>query len=110
LLATRLADGSDGDTAPELTRVCAVRRGTVFSISATNAQVSLAIDGIVYTIEGSGILSGSWDSAVTHQSVSDIAPAGSGLPDLTTGWQYHTFSAFNGLQGRGFLRAGVAKP
>lgn len=47
---------------------------------------------------------------VTHQGVADIAPAGSGLPDLTTGWQYHTFSAFNGLQGSGFLRVVVANP
>ncbi|MCX6866000.1 MAG: hypothetical protein NTV46_07225 [Verrucomicrobia bacterium] len=73
--------------------------------------MSLTIDGLVYTIEGSRTLIGAWDSEVIDQGASDAAPAGSALLDLGgTGWQYHTFSAFNGLSGKGFLRAGVAKP
>jgi hypothetical protein len=39
---------------------------------------------------------------------SDTAPPATGLPDLTgTGWEYHTFKldAFEGLGGKGFLRA-----
>ena len=93
-----------------LTLTCATRRGAVFAADARHAQVSAAIDGVVYTIEGSESLSGSWDSAVTHLGASDTAPAASGLPDLTSsGWQYHTFSCFSGLSPSGFLRAAVAK-
>jgi len=104
MFATRLAGGS-------LTYTCAARRGAVFAPIAGHGQVSLAIDGLIYTIEGSTTLSGDWDGVITDQGASDTAPAGSGLPDLTgTGWQYHTFSAFNGLPDRGFLRAAVAKP
>jgi hypothetical protein len=111
LLITRLLDGSDGDSALEFTVTCAVRRGAVFSANAGNAQVSLPVDGVVYTIEGGSTLQGSWNTVVTHQGASDSAPPGSGLPDLAgTGWQYHTFSSFNGLGGRGFLRAGIVKP
>jgi len=104
MFVTRLAGGS-------LTFTCAVRRGAVFSATAGQAQVSLTIDGLVYTIEGSADFAGAWNSSVSHQGVSDTAPAGSGLPALAgTGWQYHTFSAFNGLSGKGFLRARVATP
>ena len=111
LLITRLLDGSDGDSALEFTVTCAVRRGAVFSANAGNAQVSLPVDGVVYTIEGDSTLQGSWNTVVTHQGAADSAPPGSGLPDLAgTGWQYHTFSSFNGLGGRGFLRAGIVKP
>jgi len=98
---TRLADDS-------LTYTCAVRRGTVFAAGAGQARKSLSNDGLVYTIEGTDSLSGSWDGVITDQGTSDTAPAGSGLSDLTgSGWQYHTFSAFNGLAGKGFLRARV---
>lgn len=108
---TRLADGADGDLTPELTLTCAVRRGAVFAPDAGHAQVTLTIDGLVYTIEGSRTLIGAWDSEVIDQGASDAAPAGSTLSGLGgTGWQYHTFSAFNGLSGMGFLRTGVAKP
>ncbi|MCX6879485.1 MAG: hypothetical protein NTW21_37630, partial [Verrucomicrobia bacterium] len=105
------AAGGDGDLTPELTFTCAARRGAVFSPNADSAQMSLLIDGLVYTVEGSRSLAGPWDGTVNHQGTSDTAPAGSGLPDLTgTGWQYHHFSAFSGLPGSGFLRAAVAKP
>lgn len=111
LLITRLLDGSDGDSALEFTVTCAVRRGAVFSANAGNAQVSLPVDGVVYTIEGDSTLQGSWNTVVTHQGASESAPPGSGLPDLAgTGWQYHIFSSFNGLGRRGFLRAGIVKP
>jgi len=104
MFATRLAGGS-------LTYTCAVRRGAVFAPNAGQAQVSLAIDGLIYTLEGSRTLSGTWDGVINDQGASDTAPAGSSLPDLSgTGWQYHTFSAFNGLSDKGFLRATVVKP
>jgi hypothetical protein len=73
--------------------------------------MSLLIDGVVYRVEGSLAMTDPWDGVISEQGASDTAPSGSGLPDLTgTGWRYHTFSAFNGLQGRGFVRVRVAKP
>jgi len=102
LFFTRVADAS-------LLFTCAVRRGAVFAPTAGNAQVSLAIDGLVYAIEGSRTLSGNWDGLITDQGTADTAPIGSGLPDLTgSGWHYHTFSAFSGLTDKGFLRAKIA--
>jgi hypothetical protein len=106
-----LTDTGDGDFDPELTLTCAVRRGAVFASNADNAQESGSIDGIIYTIEGSSSLVGNWDSPVAFVEVSDTAPFGSGLPDLSgTAWQYHTFSGFNELPDQGFLRVRVANP
>lgn len=99
--------GTDGQ--PELVFTCAVRRSAVFSTDGSNAQVSALIDGVIYTIEGSNDLTGPWDSPVTAVgSASDTPPAGSGLPTLTTGWEYRTFSAFNGLPDKGFIRSNVS--
>ena len=107
----RLVDGPDGDPSAELTLTIAVRRGAMFTAGTNNSQVSAAVDGLVYRMEGNADLAGAWDSVITHHGYSDTPPAGSALPDLTgTGWHYHTFSAFNGLQGRGFIRIGVFAP
>jgi hypothetical protein len=63
---------------------------------------------VVYAIAGATDLAGPWEAGVTHQGGSDTPPLGSRLPDLTgTDWQYHTFSAFNGLPGTGFIRVAV---
>ena len=97
-------------TGGSLTFTCAVRRGAVFASNADHAQVSLPVDGVIYTIEGTSTLTGLWNRVVIHQGTSDTPPAGSGLPDLTgSGWKYHTFSAFNGLPACGFLHARVVK-
>ncbi|MEI7900519.1 MAG: LamG-like jellyroll fold domain-containing protein, partial [bacterium] len=111
LFATRLADGGDAGLEPELAFTFAARRGAVFAPDASRAQVSASIDGLVYTVSGSILLGGTWDSEVSHVGVSDTAPSGSSLPALyETGWQYHTFSGFNGLPGTGFLRVQVTQP
>ena len=108
---TKLADGPDGDTTPELSFTCAVRRGAAFSPGPNNAVVSASVDGLVYTIEGSSTPGGPWNAQINDLGASDTPPAASGLPDLTgSAWQYHTFSAFNGIPGKGFIRAVVAKP
>ena len=107
---TRLADGPDGNNLPELTFTCAVRRGATFSSPDGLRQISAPIDGLVYTIEATQDLTGQWNAAVTDLGASDTPPAGSGLPDLTgTLWQYHTFSACDGLNGGGFIRAAVSQ-
>jgi carbonic anhydrase/acetyltransferase-like protein (isoleucine patch superfamily) len=111
LLFRRMSDGPDDDSAPELEFTCAVRRGAGFSSSAENSRISLLIDGILYRVEGSLTMTDPWDGVISDLGASDTAPVGSGLPDLTgSGWQYHTFSAFNGLQGRGFVRVRITKP
>ena len=50
------------------------------------------------------------NSEITAGEVSNTAPAGSNLPVLTSGWQYHTFSGFNTQSDRCFLRAVITKP
>ena len=97
--------------AGKLTFTCAVRRGAVFAADPTShAQVSQPIEGMTYAIQGSRTLTGEWNSEITAGEVSNTAPAGSYLPVLTSGWQYHTFSGFNTQSDRGFLRAVITKP
>lgn len=111
LLAIRLDDGVDAGLNSELGFIFAARRGAVFTPDANHAQVSASIDGLIYTVSGSFLLSGAWDSVVTHLGVSDSPPAGTGLPDLVgSDWQYQSFSGFDGLPGTGFLRVKVIQP
>ena len=98
--------GVDPDAMPELVFTCAVRRGAVFVANGSHAEVSAAIDGVIYTVEAATDPGGPWNSVVSEVGSSDTPPAGSGLPDLTgTAWQYRIFSAFNGLVDKGFIRA-----
>ena len=111
LLFTTLKD-NNADGLKELTFTCAVRRSSSVSFSPNSDHAQTAtIDGVTYTIEGSTTLTGTWNSTVTSIGKSDSPPAGSGLPSLAgTDWEYRTFSAFNGLAGKGFLRAKVTQP
>jgi autotransporter-associated beta strand protein len=104
-------DNGDGDSDKELTFTCAVRRSALAFAATPDGAQSATIDGVTYTIEGDLDLSGTWDSAVSSIGKSDTPPAGSGLPDLTgKDWEYRTFSAFNALPTKGFLRAKVTQP
>ena len=110
LFFTQLKDNGDGDTLKELTFTCAVRRSTSVAFPASGVQTA-TIDGVTYTIEANPVLTGTWSSAVSYAGKSNTPPAGSNLPDLTgTAWEYCIFSAFNGLGGKGFIRAKVALP
>ncbi len=105
-------DNADGDSDKELTFTCAVRRSAVnFAANGDNAQESVSpIDEVTYTIEGSTTLTGTWNSVVSYVGKSDTAPSGSGLPSLAaTDWEYRTFSAFNSMANKGFLRTKVVK-
>jgi autotransporter-associated beta strand protein len=106
-------DNGDVDSDKELTFTCAVRRSASinFAANGNNAQVSMApIDEVTYTIEGSPTLTGTWNSAVSYIGKSDTAPSGSGLPSLAgTDWEYRTFSGFNGMADKGFIRAKAEK-
>ena len=109
LFFTTLKD-NNADGLKELTLTCAVRRSTNnFAADSNNAQTA-TIDGVTYIIEASATLSGTWNSTVNYIGKSDTAPAGSTLPGLTgADWEYRSFSAFNNLGSKGFLRARVSK-
>ncbi|MCX6877370.1 MAG: autotransporter-associated beta strand repeat-containing protein [Verrucomicrobia bacterium] len=101
---------NNADTLKELTFTCAVRRSTSVSFAANGDGTQTAtIDGVIYAIEGSATLAGPWASPVAFIGKSDAAPTGSGLGSLAgTDWEYCTFSAFNGIPDKGFLRARTA--
>lgn len=93
-------EDADGDTIPDLTLTLEVRNGVEFSTDG--ADLVAEIDNVIYRIEGSTNLV-DWNSPV-----SEVAPA-SGTP--SAGYVLKTFrlNAGEGLTGKGFLRAGVAK-
>ena len=102
---TRVTDPGGVNSA--LTFTCAMRRSSTTTFPASGVQTA-TLNGVTYTIQGSATLSGNWDSPVSYTGKSDDPPAGSGLLGLAgTGWEYRTFSAFNGLANKGFLRARV---
>jgi autotransporter-associated beta strand protein len=112
LFFNQAKDSGDVDSDKELTFTCAVRRSAVnFAANGNNAQESVSpIDEVTYTIEGSTTLTGTWNSVVSYVGKSDTAPSGSGLPSLAaTDWEYRTFSAFNSMANKGFLRTKVVK-
>jgi carbonic anhydrase/acetyltransferase-like protein (isoleucine patch superfamily) len=102
-----VATAGSGEGPPSFMLVVPARRGADFA--QTDGRLSSdPIDGILYTIEATASLGSAWDAAVQHLGRSDTPPAGSGLPDLGgTDWEYHRFSAFDGLPAAGFLRAAV---
>lgn len=91
---------ADDDTIPDITLTLEVRNGVEFS--ADGADLVAEIDNIIYRIEGSTDLV-DWNSPV-----SEVAPV-SGTP--SAGYVLKTFrlNAGEGLTGKGFIRAGVAK-
>ncbi|WP_193212572.1 beta strand repeat-containing protein [Luteolibacter marinus] len=107
-LTAVIAQDTTAPAGDELTLVAAVRDGATFGAGANGTQTATQ-DGLTYTIEGSLDLVFP-AAAVSSVSVSDTAPAATGLPDLTgTDWEYHTFrlDASEGLPSKGFLRVKV---
>lgn len=89
------------DTLGDFTQTVEVRSGANFTASGN--KLTATVDGITYTIEGS------LDLVTFESPVSEVTPTlGTGLPK--TGYVFKTFrlNAANGLNGKGFIRAGAA--
>ncbi|MEI6536689.1 MAG: hypothetical protein WCN98_15190, partial [Verrucomicrobiaceae bacterium] len=71
-----------------------VRTGATFS--GTNDQVSAAIDGVIYTIQGTtDLVAGFTNTVVPVSEVTggDATAIQTGMPALESGWTYRTFRA-----------------
>jgi endo-1,4-beta-xylanase len=110
-LTAPLIQDSSAPAGDELTLVAAIRNGALFR-SQPDGTLAATVDGMTYTIEGSlDVIFPS--EAVSSTGPAAIAPAATGLPDLTgSDWEYHIFklNTSEGLPGRGFLRIKVAQP
>ncbi|MEI6535517.1 MAG: hypothetical protein WCN98_09275, partial [Verrucomicrobiaceae bacterium] len=70
-----------------------VRSGATFS--GTNDQVSVAIDGVIYTIQGTTDLTAGYTNVVPVSEVTgtDATTIQTGMPTLDAGWSYRAFRA-----------------
>jgi autotransporter-associated beta strand protein len=102
-------DGENGKPMANLTFTVVVRRGAEF-FPANGAQVSTEIDKLIYRVEAS-VDQLTWDAEVSDLGASNDPPADSGLPNLSgSEWEYHRFSAFQGTQTQGVIRAILIDP
>jgi hypothetical protein len=101
-MSVSTADSNDGGSEPDLTLTLAVRNGAVLG-AGPNGSVTLTVDDIVYTIQGSGNLV-DWDKTVT-----EVTPAFALVPAPNTGWTARTFqvSDSNGLPDHRFIRVSI---
>jgi autotransporter-associated beta strand protein len=98
-----------GEAIKNLILTIVVRRGAEFA-SSTGAQVSAEIDKVIYRVEASADQL-TWESAVNDLGASNTPPPGSSLPNLgDSEWEYHSFSAFEGTQVQGVIRALLINP
>lgn len=99
----------DGEPIKNLVLTIVVRRGAEFAAS-NGAQVSAEIDKLIYRVEASADQP-TWDAQVSDLGASNAPPANSGLPNLAgSEWEYHSFSAFEGTQSQGVIRAMLVTP
>ncbi len=94
-----LTADTDADTTKELILTIAVRSGAP-AFTGTPSPAS-SVDGVTYTINGSG------DLSTFATQVNVVAPQTAGLPPVGGGYEYRSFSleGSDGLSGKGFLRA-----
>lgn len=99
-------DGAGPETSA-LVLTLPVRDGAVFS--GPGDLVSAAVDGVVYSIQGSDDL-----ADFTSMEITEVTPAlTAGLPALSTGWTYRSFRTPGSPaepDPRDFIRAGVEEP
>ena len=96
------SDSNDEGSAPDLTLTLAVRNGAVLG-AGPDGSVTLTVDDIVYTIQGSGNLV-DWNKAIN-----EVTPASTLVPAPNTGWTARTFqvSDSDGLPEKRFIRANI---
>jgi autotransporter-associated beta strand protein len=101
-MSVSTADSNDGGSDPDLTLTLAVRNGAVLG-AGPNGSLTLTVDDIVYTIQGSGNLV-DWDKTIT-----EVTPAFALVPAPNTGWTARTFqvSDSNGLPDHRFIRVSI---
>jgi hypothetical protein len=77
-----------------------VRDGAVYGGSPAKSAV---VDGMTYLIEGTA------DLHHFDEGVTEIPASASGMPDLDSGWTYHSFRLDDtpAVEPRGFLRATI---
>lgn len=94
---------------PSLVLTLPVRNGATFS--GATEQVSAAVDGVTYTIQGSDQLA-TWDLVVSEVLGADKTAIETGLPALNSGWTYRTFQSPGAISGdpQDFLRAVIVNP
>lgn len=95
-------DSNDAGTERDLTVTLAVRNGAALG-TGVDGSVTLTVDGIVYTIQGSENLQ------AFSKPVNEVTPATVIVPAPSAGWTARTFQVTdsNGLPGKRFLRVGV---
>jgi fibronectin-binding autotransporter adhesin len=101
-MSVSTADSSDAGTDGDLTLTLAVRDGAVVG-AGPDGSITLTVDDIVYTIQGSANLV-DWNKAI-----SEITPASALVPAASPGWTARTFqvSDSNGLPGGRFIRVDI---
>jgi fibronectin-binding autotransporter adhesin len=101
-MAVSTADSSDAGTDNELTLTLAVRDGAVAG-AGPDGSITLTVDDIVYTIQGSGNLV-DWNKAIT-----EITPASPLVPAASPGWTARTFQVIDstGLPDSRFIRVNI---
>jgi autotransporter-associated beta strand protein len=92
-----------------LTLTLPVRTGATFSAS-TGDLLSALIDGIYYRVDGDVDL-GTFASSISEVTGGDATTIQTGLPTLSTGWTYRTFSAPGNVTTvpKSFLRAKISE-
>jgi autotransporter-associated beta strand protein len=103
-MVTSTEDSNDEGTERDLSITLAVRNGAVLA-AGPNGGVTLTVDGIVYTIQGSE------DLAVWEKAIAEVTPASLLNPAPSAGWTARTFqvSDSNGLPDKRFIRLGVSQ-
>ena len=82
-----------------------VRTGATFS--GTAGMNSTVVDGLIYRVEGTTNFA-TWDLSLTELTGNAATPFQSGLPQLDSGWTYHSFRTPDGMT-QSFLRAKVTE-
>jgi fibronectin-binding autotransporter adhesin len=96
------ADSGDAGSDRDLTLTLAVRNGAALA-SGPGGSLTLSVDGMVYTIQGSADLQ-AWD-----KTVGEVTPAFTLTPAPNPGWTARSFQVTdsNTLPGKRFIRVGV---